>query len=696
MEMRMRFLNQIVIIIGVLIVSSLGFSQDNDIDKKQNMKLNIIDVDTKKIVTIKSDLSKNKRIVIQHQLKKVSTDLLKLIDDDNLPQSMKREAHRATMKKMGQLKSIDTMSIPSELITEDVVYVYIYLKPDTDPKIVDPYAWKVTGIDKNNKFVVAWVTVGNLEPLASQEGVRTIRTVMPPIKRTGSVTTEGDAIHSSSDVRESFLLGGGAGIKVGIISDGVDNRDIAQMLLDLPADGNGLTVLRNNEGGDEGTAMLEIVHDLAPDAELFFHDAGADVLEFNSAIDALVSAGCNVICDDIGWITEPFFENGVVASHVADVIESNDIIFFSSAGNSASRHYQGDFVNAPAPNENFHDFSHGDDNDDGLNDLYIQLGPGQNVTVVLQWNDEFGSSGNDYDMFLYSDYLDAIVASSQIIQDGDDDPIEFFSVTPLTIPESGYKILVKQFDGIDKTLEVFIYDAPVVYTNNLIKEDSIFGHPSVPGVFAVGAIDAADADNDDIAFYSSLGPVTITYPSHEEIVKPDICGIAGVTVTGAGGFPSPFHGTSASAPHIAGIAAQVWAHFPDRSRDEIMHMILDSAIDLGDSGIDTIFGWGLADTWQIFDKYDECPDDPDKTEEGACGCGVPDIDGDGDGTPDCIDECPDDPDKTEIGVCGCGKPDVDEDGDGTVDCPIEIIHEPPPPPTPEGEGGGGGCFIMAI
>ena len=125
-----------------------------------------------------------------------------------------------------------------------------------------------------------------------------------------------------------------------MISDGVDHWRSARATGDLPAD---LTVLRNEVGGDEGTAMLEIVHDIAPNASLVFHDCGWNVLEFNQAIDALADAGCRVIVDDIGWTDEPFFEDGVVAAHVADAVSRRGVVFISAAGNDAGLHYQGLF-----------------------------------------------------------------------------------------------------------------------------------------------------------------------------------------------------------------------------------------------------------------------------------------------------------------------------------------------------------------
>lgn len=71
---------------------------------------------------------------------------------------------------------------------------------------------------------------------------------------------------------------------------------------------------------------------------------------------------------------------------------------------------------------------------------------------------------------------------------------------------------------------------------------------------------------------------------------------------------------------------------------------------------------------QCVSTIDQCPEDPNKTEPGDCGCGRVETDGDDDGTADCADGCPDDPEKRAPGACGCGALDVDSDGDGNADC----------------------------
>ena len=68
------------------------------------------------------------------------------------------------------------------------------------------------------------------------------------------------------------------------------------------------------------------------------------------------------------------------------------------------------------------------------------------------------------------------------------------------------------------------------------------------------------------------------------------------------------------------------------------------------------------------DCSDACPDDPNKTKLGVCGCGERDTDADFDGVLDCDDACDDDSEKSEAGVCGCGVAETDSDKDGTPDC----------------------------
>ncbi len=226
------------------------------------------------------------------------------------------------------------------------------------------------------------------------------------------------------------------------------------------------------------------------------------------------------------------------------------------------------------------------------------------MIIVLQWNDKFGLSGNDYDLGLYSYGAGQYVAVSAAPQDGDDNPLEAFSYTvPTGTATCDYLVVVEKYSGVEKTLEVFIYPSSGVgvYTNNITPVDAVFGHAAVPNALAVGAIAADDPGNDDIELFSSHGPSTISYPTSESRSKPDICGIDGVSVTGSGGFPSTFYGTSAAAPHVAALAAQSWGAFPDKTGDEVRDALKSSAVDLGTAGFDNVFGYGRADAWYVYE-----------------------------------------------------------------------------------------------
>lgn len=555
--------------------------------------------------------------------KKLSGDLLQLSDERYLSGDESSESLKARMVKLGQLSQVEDLvsrratssaeiqgnaagsgagsgenDSKSSFSSAEKVYVYIYLEPSANSSILDRYC-KVAERDEENNIAVAWVPLESLEILASLPEVRSIQTVLPPFVRQGSTVSEGDLILKSSSLRESYGING-TGIKIGIISDGVNNLEDAQATGDISSD---VHVLSNKIGGNEGTNMLEIVHDIAPGAELYFHDCGSSRLEFNRAVDALVNAGCTVICDDIGWLSEPFFEDGIVADHVKEVIKEHNILYISSAGNSGDSHYQGFFYDNGS---GWHDFSSGQR---VVKNLQLKIQPSGEAWVFLQWNDEWEYSGNNYDLYLKNGETSETIASSEVYQDGDNLPLEYIMYANEGNRTLNVSIEIKKTSGEARELELYIYYWPGVTVNpeNIVAEDSVFGHPALPEVVSVGAVGTGDSGNYEIEYFSSIGPATIYYPSPEVRPKTDLSGLDGVSVTGMGGVPEQFYGTSASSPHVAAIAALIWSAFPEKSAMDIRRLLYTSSTDLGEPGYDTTFGYGLVDAFRMYELASRVP-----------------------------------------------------------------------------------------
>ena len=248
---------------------------------------------------------------------KLSTELRQLLDPRLIPSSVSPDQFRDLLRRKNIF--VPAKDVASRLnltamgsVYNDHVPVYIYLTPATPVHAVDTYTTLV--INRNEEFhvVVAWVDVTRLEDLAAFDGVRVIRPIEPPEFSVGKATTEGAAIHGTAALQNLSPVFNGTGVKIGVISNGVNNWQIARDTGDLPS-----TVhILNTSSGDEGTAMLEVLHDMAPGADLSFHDCGSDVYTFMDAVDELVADGCTVIVDDINWKYEPFYENGDVGAHL--------------------------------------------------------------------------------------------------------------------------------------------------------------------------------------------------------------------------------------------------------------------------------------------------------------------------------------------------------------------------------------------
>ena len=395
------------------------------------------------------------------------------------------------------------------------------------------------------------------------------RTADTPVTRKAN-TSEGDVAHRANSARRTHKVDG-TGIGIGVISNGVRSLADRQATGDLPAR---VTVLPGQEGsGDEGTALLEIVHDLAPGAELYFATGFGGEARMAENIEALCEAGANVIVDDIGYLTEAVFQDGIVSKGVNAAV-ADGCFFFSAGGNDGNLTYgttgvwEGDYA-AGSPlvvdGETLgirHDFGGGVE----ANEV-SSPGFGGVSAIVLQWADPLGASTNDYDLFLVDEDGD-VVASSTDTQDGTQDPIE--SIRSFT-DYSGLGVVVVKASGSDRYLRVHAFDGRL----EIQTAGNLYGHSAAENAVVVAMVDvrtAAGSGNvfngtESVRATNSDGPRRIFFQPDGTAIqtgnfsstggkllqKPDLTAATCVS-TATPGF-STFCGTSSAAPHAAAIAA---------------------------------------------------------------------------------------------------------------------------------------------
>jgi hypothetical protein len=451
----------------------------------------------------------------------------------------------------------------------------------------------------------------------------------------GSVTTEGDATHQAAAARGVYGVSG-VGLKIGVLSDSANNKGAvtsAQATGDLPPTCPGpggpcLTVVQDDPSGgtDEGAAMLEIVYDMVPGANLYFATADISEAQFAANIVALQAAGCNIIVDDVFYFDEPVFQDGIVAQAVTTVTTSG-AMYFSSAGNegnlsvNTSGVFEGDFNDAGSVAFTFpggtktgtiHNFGsiatpvNGD----------IITSSGEEYT--LNWADPSGASGNDYDLFLVNS-VGTIKAQSTNIQSGTQNPFE--AITPPALA-AGDRLVVFKVTGA-ASLAFSINTLRGTLTNATTGQTH--GHSAAAAAFSVGAAPAAAAFNgvapagpfpnpfttaNQTELFSSDGPRRIFFNANGTPVtagnflfatnggvvrpKPDVTAADGVhTTLPANSGLNPFYGTSAAAPAAASVAALIMSAKPTLTPAQVGTTLTSTALDIGAAGRDSVSGNGI-------------------------------------------------------------------------------------------------------
>lgn len=509
---------------------------------------------------------------------KMSSQLASLTNAGLRASGVSPEDVKAQMLRLGQIRGP---------VGDQQFHVYVRATDDAalpeiralmvDP-VVAPPEWPMD----EWPLVAGWIRESELQALAQMGSVVFIQAVDPPRFRAGSTTTEGDALHRGPQARSAPLSLNGNGIKVGVISNGVTSLSTAQATGDLPMNVNVLGM----GFGDEGTAMLEIIHDMAPGADLYFAPSGADRTSFGNAVSALHAQGCQIICDDLGWYLDPFFEHSPTGKMIGNLQTIRDYLHVSAAGNDAQLHHQQVFT---------------DGNSDGWHDPYliVRVPNGAMLDVFMQWKEPLnGTPVSDYDVYL-ADYSNMGIISSGQTRGKVGETVYYTNNTGATIDVAVY--VYRQSGTIIHDIEIFIEpkNGALQFTNSTSPVDAIFGHPGFGTVFSAVATDVATPSQ--IEWFSSQGPFTIIAIPQFQPKKPDFAAADGVSITGAGGFSVPFFGTSAAAPHVAGVLALVWSRKPGTPAADfrIPAFFSQGVTDLGTTGFDSVFGYGrpLADGW---------------------------------------------------------------------------------------------------
>lgn len=473
--------------------------------------------------------------------------------------------------------------------------VHVYVRVTAiDPDTLDALRRRgleiVTASEAFGGLVDGWADVEALRALADLPAVTMIRPVAPAITQAGAVVTAGDAGLGADLVRASGWTG--AGVILGLISDGIDSLGASQASGELP----GVTVPAdprcNSFGGDEGTAMLEIVHDVAPDAALLFGSFGQSGAQMGETVRCLADAGARVIVDDVTFPDEPFFQDGPLAIAAREVV-ARGVSYHTSAGNRRREFMEHPL--APAlygpPLGVIHDFgaASGGGPDPGNE---ITLAPGGGATCALQWDEPFGGAGTDLDLIAVQGSPDNVIAQSTNPQSGTQDPVELVSIDNPTNTEQTVSLVVALFSGNpERTIRLVCFRS--IDMQHVSLEGAIYGQQSPPEVVAVASIDVADAGHDTIEAESSPGPATIRFPALEIREKPDLASFDGVA-TSVPGFET-FFGTSAAAPHAGAVAALMLGKNPTLTPARVKELMQTTAVDIEAPGFDRLSGAGRLD-----------------------------------------------------------------------------------------------------
>jgi len=408
-------------------------------------------------------------------------------------------------------------------------------------------------------------------------------------------------------LNESGLSLNGAGIKVGVLSDSFNNlggaaADEADGA--LPSAGH-IQVLSDisSGGSDEGRAMMQIIHDIAPGANLAFYTAFNGEQDFANGILALAAAGCKVICDDVSYFDEPFFQNGIVAQAIQQV-EAEGVTYVTAAGNEGKNGYEASWT----PSAGTYDsISLADAETFGgsfVQTVTIDSGASANnpIPLLLEWDQAYGNATSNLELLVFKGgkLIDWATRSSYAEQgqghftgEPTNPAVEYY------FTQGGpYQIAIENIGGPDPGLikEITAGDGQVAAIGGA-NSGTVVGHAMTPGAITAGAVSAANTpafgvNPPTIEGFSSSGTGTeLLFDNNgNRLASPDVLspvavsGLDDISTTVSGGL-SDFYGTSAASASVAGVAALILQANPGLTPAQVEQLMEETARPMGNSAV---------------------------------------------------------------------------------------------------------------
>lgn len=365
--------------------------------------------------------------------------------------------------------------------------------------------------------------------------------------------------------------------------------------------------------------MAQIVHDLAPGANIAFASAYGGETRFANNIAALVSAGAGVVVDDVVYANEPIYQDGPIAVAMSNARAAGTAVF-SAAGNStitlggrnvssyeALSYRGGTCPTLPFSYLDCHSF-----NPSSTDVTYGMTVPnGRTVELAVQWAQPRGGVTTDMDVYVLNAATGAVLDKSDATNNGaggTQQPYEFVSWINSTGATVNVNVVVGRYAGPAvrfKWLQWADSPSAVEYSTTTATDvfgPAIWGHDGAASTFSVAAVRYSSPSA--VEPYTSNGPVTVLFnpvPSTAALASPQVLNKPDFAATDCGqnsffgsGSPRRFCGTSAAAPHAAAVAALLRQLRPTLGPAQLGTALASTARPVG-SAPATVVGAGLID-----------------------------------------------------------------------------------------------------